>query len=85
MAKEQELSSDELKSLWLKQADAQFAAGNKAKARKMRRIAERRPAWNRAEKELRAAKANAASFDWSTLINALVDALLKLLSEWLSK
>ena len=84
MAKEQVLSSDELKSLWLAQADKFFAAGNKAKARKMRRIAERNPAWRRAEKELRAAKENASAVDWDSLISALVDMLLKLLQEWLS-
>lgn len=84
-AQVKDLSSEELKALWLAQADKQFAAGNKAKARKMRRLAERKPGWNRAEKEIRAAKGNAAAVDWDSLVSALVDMLLKLLEQWLSK
>lgn len=79
----QELNSDGLKALWLKEADAREASGDRAAARKMRRAADSKRAWNRVEKELRKSQASHGTIDWSSVIKTLLPLLLNLLQQWL--
>ncbi len=86
MAKTNDISSDDLKQLWLDEADAQESNGNKARARRMRRGAQNSKAWKRTEKELRRSQAeHGGSFDWKAIIKSLLPVLLDLLKGWLGE
>ena len=79
----QDISSEDLKALWLKEAASREASGDRAAARKMRRAADSKRAWNRTEKELRKGQASHGTIDWVSIIKALLPTLLSLIQQWL--